>query len=121
MKLFKSTEDLQQLNQTDPVTPVVTDLVEKLITDYTWDGHPYLPDDYGYVALVEPDDVGRVLTEIWGDWTLLDIPWEGITRRGDYFIAIFLANDDFGICFVIPDAEWLTGRLRGMIEANLDP
>jgi len=99
----------------------ITDLVDKLISDYTLDGYPYLSDDYGYVALVEPDDIDRVLTEIWDDWTLLDIPWEGITKRGDCFIAIFLANDDFGICFVIPDAEWVTGRLCRMVEANLDP
>ena len=121
MKLFKSTEDLQQLNKSDPATPVISDMIDKLIKDYTWEGHPYLPDDYGYVVLVEPDDTERVLTEIWDDWSLLDIPWEGITQRGDFFIAIFLANDDLGICFVIPDEQWVTGRVRRMIEENLDP
>lgn len=96
-------------------------MVKRLITDYIAEGYEYIPDDDGYTILVEPHDKDRVLTEIWSDWTLLDIPWEGITFRDGYFLALFLANNQFGIEFIIPDAFWVDGDLRKMIEDNLDP
>jgi len=95
--------------------------VQRLIVDIVKDGHLYIPEDHGYIALVEEKDKGRILTEIWDDWTLLDIPWEGITRNGDFFQGIFLANNEFGIVFIIPDSDWVDGQLRKNIEDNLDP
>jgi hypothetical protein len=67
---FKSPRDLSKLSPDNPAFPVVKHLVKVLIDAYTWPGHPYLPDDYGYVVLIEPGDTDRVLTEIWDDWTL---------------------------------------------------
>jgi hypothetical protein len=51
----------------------------------------------------------------------LDIPWEVITLRDGFFNAVFLANNEFGIVFVIPDAEWVDVNLREVIEYHLDP
>ena len=114
MITFKSNDDLQKLPSPNPV---VEELVERLINIY---GDTYDPEGSGYVVLVEPEDADRVLDEIL-DYRLIDIPWEGIIRRDDQFIAIFLANNEFGICFVIPDADWVQGELRDVIEYNLDP
>ena len=121
MKTFKSPEDLNKLVPDDPVFPIVEDLVKCLITDYIAEGYEYMPEDDGWIVVIEPHEKDRVLTEIWSDWTLLDIPWEGITFRDGYFLALFLANNQFGIEFVIPDAPWVDGELRKMIEDNLDP
>jgi hypothetical protein len=52
---------------------------------------------------------------------MLNIYWEGIMRRGDFFIAIYLANNEYGLVFVIPDAPWVDGELRQLIEDTLDP
>ena len=41
--------------------------------------------------------------------------------QGDFFIAIYLANTEYGLTFVIPDAPWVDGELRTMIEDILDP
>ena len=41
--------------------------------------------------------------------------------RDSFFLAIFLANNEFGLVFVIPDAEWVNGRLRQVMLENLDP
>ena len=41
--------------------------------------------------------------------------------RDGFFIAIYLANNEYGLIFVIPDAPWVNGELRQMIEDNLDP
>ncbi len=121
MYLFKSQNDLQKLSKNDPAHPLIAELVQRLIVDFINDGNLYIPEDHGYIALVEEGDEDRVLTEIWSDWTLLDIPWEGIMRLDNFFQAIFLANNEFGIVFLIPDAPWVDGRLREVIEHNLDP
>ena len=88
MITFKSTEDLSKLSPTDPAYPTVKDLVERLIADYTWEGHPYNPDWYGYTILVQEGDADRTLDEIWDGCTLLTIPWESVTKRGDFFIEL---------------------------------
>jgi hypothetical protein len=118
---FKSPEDLVKLSPYDPVFPIIEDLVKRLITDYIAEGYNYIPEDDGWIVVIEEHDKDRVLTEIWSDWTLHDIPWEGISQRDGYFLALFLANNQFGIEFVIPDATWVNGELRKMIEDNLDP
>ncbi len=38
-------------------------------------------------------------------YPLLDIPWEGIILDADIYIAIFLANNEYSLYFVIPNAE----------------
>jgi hypothetical protein len=118
---FKSTEDLSKLPPTDPAYPTVKDLVERLIADYTWEGHSYNPDWYGYTILIQEGDTDRNLDEIWDGCSLLTIPWEGIMLRDGFFIAIYLANNEYGLCFVIPDEPWVNGELRKVIEQNLDP
>ena len=121
MILFKSHDDLKKLDSNNPAYPIIEDLVKRLIVDFIEEGNLYIPDDHGYIALVEEQDKDRVLTEIWDDWGLLQIPWEGITLRDGFFNAVFLANNEFGIVFVIPNAEWLDGKLREVIEYHLDP
>jgi hypothetical protein len=48
--------------------------------------------------------VNRTIDEISDGCTLLDIYWEGIMKQGDFFIAIYLANNEYGLVFVITDA-----------------
>ena len=118
MITFKSTEDLAKISPEDPAYPTVKELVDRLITAY---GQPYNWQDYGYVILIQESDVSRTLDEIWDGCTLLDMLWEGIMQQGDFFIAIYLANNEYGLVFVIPDAPWVNGDLRRMIEDTLDP
>ena len=120
MITFKSTEDLSKLPATDPAHPTVQELVDRLITAYTSPSQPYNHEDYGYVILIEEHDVNGTIDEIWDGCTLLDIYWEGIMKQGDFFIAIYLANNEYGLVFVIPDALWVDGELRRMIEDTLD-
>jgi hypothetical protein len=99
---FESPEELGKLSPDEPVFPIVEDLVKLLITDYIAEGHDYIPEDDGWIIVIEEEDKDRILTEIWSDWTLHDIPWEGINFRDGFYQAMFLANDQFGIvCFSI--------------------
>jgi hypothetical protein len=121
MLTFKSPEDLAELPPDDPAYHVVRELIKELITAYTWEGHPYNPDWYGYTILIQEGDADRTLDELWDGCTLLNIPWEGITLRDGFFVAIYLANNEYGLCFVIPDAPWVDGELRELIVDILDP
>ena len=121
MITFKSTEDLNKLSPDDPAYPTVKELIEQLITAYTELGQPYNYEDYGYIILVQEGDVDRELVELWDGCRLTNIYWEGITQRDGFFIAIYLANNEYGLCFVIPDAPWVNGELRTLIEDILDP
>ena len=121
MITFKSPEDLSKLSPDDPAYSTVKELIEQLISAYSPPGRAYDAEDDGYIILIEPEDAQRTLDELWDGATLLNIPWEGIFLRDDFYIAIYLANNEYGLTFVIPDADWVTGELREMIEDILDP
>jgi hypothetical protein len=121
MILFKSPHHLTQLPPYHPTRPIIEDLVQRLITDYIADGCDYSPADDGYIVLVQPGDQDRVHHDVWEEYTLLDIPWEGITQRDGHYIAVVLQNNQLGYVFVFPDEEWLDGPLRESILAHLDP
>ena len=120
MITFKSPTDLRKLDNKDPAYPVVKELVEVLIEDFNEPGQSYCPDDFGCVALVEPEDTDRVLTDLDMPWTLSDIPWEGASKRRGFIYAVYLGTDDYGMGFVIPDAPWINGKLRKVLEGILD-
>lgn len=121
MITFKSPDDLSKLPDKHPARDTVGTLVRDLITAYSPTGRSYDPEDDGYVILIEEGDVNRTLDELWDGATLLNIPWEGIMLQGDFFIGIYLANNEYGLTFVIPDSPWVNGELRTLIEDILDP
>ena len=121
MLTFKSTEDLSKLPENHSTHATIEELIVQLITAYSPPGRSYDPEDDGYVILIEAEDADRELDELWDGCTLLNIPWEGIMLRDGFYIAIYLANNEYGLTFVIPDADWVTGKLRDMIEDILDP
>ncbi len=101
--------------------PTIKELIDQLITAYSPPGRAYNAAADGYVILTEEGDVNRTLDVLWDGCTLLNIPWEGIMLRDGYYTAIYLANNEYGLTFVIPDADWVTGELREFIEDILDP
>jgi hypothetical protein len=121
MLTFKQPEDLNKLSPDDPSYATVKELIDQLISAYTTPGRAYDAEDDGYIILIEPEDADRELDELWDGCTLLNIPWEGIMLRDDFYIGIWLANNEYGLTFVIPDADWITGELREFIVDILDP
>ena len=122
MITFKTPDDLSKLSPADPAHPIIKDLSGKLLTAEIME-RPYDPEADGYLVLIEEGNINRPLTEIWGDdaYSLIDVPWEGVTRQDGFYIAIFLANNDFGLVFVIPDEDWLPDELVEVLEDNLVP
>ncbi len=120
MLQFKHPHDLKQLPEAHLAYLIVKDLVTRLIVDFP-PGRSYAPEDDGWIALIEESDVHRVITEIWPDWRLADVAWEGITYREGFWQAIYLADNEKGFVFLIPDELWITDELRETIECYLDP
>jgi hypothetical protein len=120
MITFKQHSDLEKLSPDDPAVPVMKTLVKQLIDDFTEPGQSYDADDFGYLVLIEPGDVDRVLTDLDMPWTLAEVPWEGASMRDEFYYAVYLGTDDYGMGFVIPDAPWVNGHLREVLESILD-
>ena len=78
MLQFKRPHDLKQLPKAHPAYPIIKDLVARLIVDFP-PGRAYAPEDDGWIALIEEQDIDRVITEIWSDWKLTNREWEGFT------------------------------------------
>jgi hypothetical protein len=115
MKVFRSISDVEQLRN-DPIY----DTVKQLVATYTDDPN-YRPQDDGYVVLIEPDAVDRVLNDLDIPYRLAEVPFEVVTMIDGCYYGLYLANNQFGISFLIPDAEWLPDELRRHLEENLDP
>ena len=120
MITFKTHDDLEKLDPDNPAKPVMQELVSVLIDDFTTPGQPYNADDFGYLVLIEPGDADRVLTDIDMPWTLAQVPWEGASMRQGFIYAVYLGTDDYGMGFVIPNAAWVNGLLREVLDGILD-
>jgi hypothetical protein len=120
---FKSISDLSKLSLDDPAYPIIDDLAKRLLVTDESTAYPYDPEADGWIVLIEPEDIDRPLTEIWGDdaYSLIQTPFEGVTLEKGMFVAVFLANNRFGLVFVIPDEDWLPDELRNVLEDNLTP
>lgn len=116
MQTFKSLADLEQVTH-HPARAAIELLLIPLLTTYP----DYRPEDDGYVVLIEPADVDRVLSDLSVPHRLSEIPFEAVDRLHGHFHAFYLANNQFGLSFLIPDADWLPADLRHHLETHLDP
>ena len=117
MKTFKSARDMDQLATDDPAYAPMKELVDLLIVACTTADRPYDYANDGYLVLIEEGDEDRVLELPELQCRLLDVPWEGAGMwHGNFFNAIYLANNEFGISFLIPDAPWVRGELRALLD-----
>ena len=121
MMIFKSFECLSQLGSDHPSRAVVEDLLNTIITEAEKHGHIYSSDHDGYIVLVDREHADRELDLFTPPRKLEDVFWDGVDVRSDHFVAVFLPNNQFGLIFVIPDADWLPNGLRRVLCENLVP
>lgn len=118
MKVFKSAASVEQVRD-HPSYETVRDALLPIVCPRA--DRAYDPEEDGYLVLVEPGDQDRELEELDLPYELSEIPLEAVTRMDGHYYALYLANNEFGISFLIPDADWLDGRLRARLEEHLDP
>jgi len=115
MITFKASADLNKLDPGNPALPVVQELLLRLIDIYSSPGHPYRPEKFGYIVLIEEGDLSKPLDLPELDCRLEEIPWEGASMHGEFVHAVYLANNEFGISFLVPNAPWVSGKLRAVL------
>ena len=71
----------------------------------------------GYLVLIEEGDTRIHLPELKG--SLAEIPWEGVSKLGGFYYAVYLTNNEFAIEVIIPDRPWLDDAIRTNLEAHL--
>ena len=113
MKTFKSASDLEQL-----LDHPLHDTVKEIISPYI-DGPDYRPQDDGYVALLEPGDVDRVLSDLDMPWRLSEVPFEAVTVVDGCFHAVYLPNNQFALSILVSLEDWLPEDVRRHLEAQI--
>jgi hypothetical protein len=116
MKTFKCIADVDRFRN-HPLHATIESLFLSIIADCP----EYRPEDDGYLVLIEPGDVDRVLDDLDMPYRLSEVPFEGVTVIDGCFLAVWLPNNQFGLDFLIPDADWLPGDVRRHLEDHLDP
>ena len=120
MKTFKSLPDLEQLRNHAAYAPLHA-TVQSLFLSIVADCPEYRPEDDGYLVLLEPADVDRVLDDLDMPYRLAAVPFEGVSMIDGCFLAVWLPNNQFGLDFLIPNEDWLPGDVRRHLENHLDP
>ena len=119
MKTFKSIPDVEQLRNHSAYAPLHA-TIESLFLSIIGDYPEYRPEDDGWLVLIEPGDVDRVLDDLDMPYRLSEVPFEGVTVLDGCFLAVYLPNNQFGLDFLIPDEDWVTGEVRRHLEAHLE-
>ena len=117
MKTFKSISDVKQVLGT-PVHDTVRELVVPVIESFS-DSAPYRPEDDGYLVLIEPGDVDRVLSDLDMPWRLSEVPLAAVTMIDKCFHAVYLPNNQFALSILVPLEDWLPEGVRRHLEAQI--
>ena len=115
MKTFKSIADVEQF-RSHPLHATVESLLLSIIADCP----EYRPENDGYLVLLEPGDVDRVLYDLDIPYRLSEVPFEGVTVVDGCFLAVYLPNNQFGLDFLVPNEDWLPDDVRRHLEAHLE-
>lgn len=105
MLIFKNTYDLQQITPDHPFNRVILEYIAKT-------GHLE-----GYLVLIEEGDTTIDLPELKG--RLEDIQWEGVSKVGHFYHAVYLTNNEFALEFIIPDRPWLPKSVKTNLETHI--
>lgn len=116
MITFKSLAELAKLDPNNTAYPVMKELIELLIVAYDSPERPYNADDDGYLVLIQEGDLDGIIDLPELECNFFDVPWEGASMYQGFFYAIYLANNEFGIGFLIPDEPWVEGEVRALLN-----
>ena len=106
MMTFTSSADLLRLQQTDPAQPVIAKLANGLFSE----NQPVT------ITLLQTHDNDHPLAEL---CSAEDVSLDGVIERENMFLVALQTDYGYGIVFVIPDEDWVSGELRQCIEQNL--
>ena len=80
----------------------------------------YVPAEDGCAALIEESDVDRALSDVGLRHRLDEVPFEAVHMVEGHYVGVFLANNQFAITFLVPDAPWLPEDVRRHLEEHME-
>jgi len=117
MLTFRSLADAEQARLTPKLRRAVIRALRSLLDAY---GENYDPDDCGFVILLNEHTTDADALELMGR------PWsearlEGVTfdKETNCFLTVWLANNQYGLTFLVPDEEWLDPAFRALLLAEM--
>ncbi|SMF97239.1 hypothetical protein SAMN02949497_4659 [Methylomagnum ishizawai] len=116
MYIFKSLRDLEGAR----LSLEISALIRRLVSDLILACHPYDPEADGYVALIEDGGDLADLSALGLPYALDSVPFEAVQVEAGCYVGVFLANNQFGLTVVVPDAPWLPPEYRSALEAQRD-
>ncbi|NGX16144.1 hypothetical protein [Wenzhouxiangella sp. XN24] len=114
MKIFSSLASLDAIRGS-LLSPALKGIVVRMLGHFEYD-----PQEDGYVVLIEEGDLYRDLADLCLPYRLCEVPFEAVHMTEGHYCAIYLANNQFAITFLIPDADWVQGELRKHLESLVD-
>ena len=109
---FKSMQDLQKLPPNHPSASIVREFV----IGFTRHAD-YHPDADGWVILIQPEDSYEV---VFNDYTLIDVPWEGVSLQHGHYVCVYVPNNRFTLVVIQCD-DWVDSELKEYLNDHLDP
>jgi hypothetical protein len=118
MRVFRSLEEVRAAEGLEPGWRLALERVMGDLTSaYADAGLAYDPDSEGPVVLAEQRDTDEDWRNLMG-CALSTAPFEGATIEHGCFVAVVLANNEYGYTIIVPDAPWLAPEsLARLIDA----
>ena len=116
MITFKQPEDLDKPPATDPAYATVKEIISPYIDDPN-----YRPSDDGYLAILDPGDVDRVLSDLDLPWRLSEVPFEAVTLTDGWYETSWVPTNQFVLTILVSNDDWLPDDVRRHLESHLDP
>ena len=110
---FKSMQDLEQLPSNSPSAPIIREFINSFTSD---PGYKFAYD--GWTILIQPEDSYEV---VFNDYTLIDIPWEGVSLYRGHYVCIHIPNNQFALVVIIQCDDWMDCELKEYLDDHLDP
>lgn len=117
MLAFRSLTEVEQAHLTPKHRRAVIRALRSLLVAY---GDNYNPDNCGFVVLLSQHttdaDALELMDRAWAEARL-----EGVTfdKETNCFLTVWLANNQYGLTFLVPNEEWLDPAFRALLLAEM--
>ena len=110
---FKSMQDLELLHPQSLSGPIIREFMSNFTSD-----PDYQFSSDGWVCLIQPEDSYEVF---FNDYTLIDVPWEGVNLYQGHYVCIYVPNNQFALVVIIQCDDWMDCELKEYLDDHLDP
>ncbi|BCS55612.1 hypothetical protein [Geobacter sp. SVR] len=117
MLTFRSLTEVEQAQLTPKHRRAVTRAMRSLLDAY---GNNYNPDDCGFVVLLNQHTTDADALKLMGrPWAEARLEGVSFDRETNCFFTVWLANNQYGLTFLVPNEVWLDPAFRALLLDEL--